>query len=167
MGVEKKDILFIDFEDYRLTGIEPTVIDDILSVFYQLADRYPSYLFFDEVQHLPEWSRVLRTVHNQNRYKIILSGSNSSLPSREFATELRGRYEDLLMMPFSFSELLKYMGISFDKSTFYTPQKGGLLKVFDDYLKEGGFPEVIKKKSRMTGRLCLRMLVGGINMGRG
>lgn len=155
-GIEKKDILFIDFEDYRLTGMEPGVIDDILSVFYQLTDRYPSYLFFDEVQHLPEWSRVLRTLHNQNRYKIIVSGSNSNLLSREIATELRGRYEDLLMLPFSFPELLKYRGVSFEKSTFYTPEKGSLLKAFDDYLREGGFPEVIKKKSRMEKRSILQ-----------
>ncbi len=155
-GVEKNDILFIDFEDYRLTGMEPAVIDAILSVFYQLTDRYPSYLFFDEVQHLPEWSRVLRTLHNQNRYKIIVSGSNSSLLSREIATELRGRYEDLLMLPFSYSEFLKYREISYDRSTFYTPRKGGLLKVFDHYLKEGGFPEVIKKKSKREKRSILQ-----------
>jgi len=146
-GLEKKEILFIDFEDYRLIGIQPEEIDAILSAFYQLTNRYPDYLFFDEIQNLPNWSRVLRTLHNQNRYKIVVSGSNSKLLSREIATELRGRYEDLLMLPFSFSELLKYKNISYDKSTFYTPRKGALLQVFDDYLREGGFPEVIKKES--------------------
>jgi len=146
-GLEKKEILFIDFEDYRLIGIQPEEIDAILSAFYQLTNRYPDSLCFDEIQNLPNWSRVLRTLHNQNRYKIVVSGSNSKLLSREIATELRGRYEDLLMLPFSFSELLKYKNISYDKSTFYTPRKGALLQVFDDYLREGGFPEVIKKES--------------------
>ncbi len=147
-GIEIKDILFIDFEDYRLIDIKPEEIDSILSAFYQLTDQYPTYLFFDEIQNLPNWNRVLRTLHNQNRYKIVVSGSNSSLLSKEIATELRGRYEDLLMLPFSFSELLSFKKISFDKSTFYTPKKGALLKIFDDYLREGGFPEVIQKKTR-------------------
>lgn len=155
-GVDKKDILFIDFEDYRLIGIQPEDIDAILSAFYQLTNRYPGYLFLDEIQNLPNWSRVLRTLHNQNRYRIIVSGSNSNLLSREIATELRGRYEDLLMLPFSFSELLKYRNISFDKNTFYTPRKGALLRVFDDYLKEGGFPEVIKKESRVEKNSLLQ-----------
>ena len=155
-GVEKNDILFIDFEDYRLIGIQPEDIDVILSAFYQLTNRYPGYLFFDEIQNLPDWSRILRTLHNQNRYKIVVSGSNSNLLSREIATELRGRYEDLLMLPFSFSELLNYRNISFDKSTFYTPRKGGLLQAFDDYLREGGFPEVIKKKSSVEKNSLLQ-----------
>ena len=145
-GIQKKDILFIDFEDYRLVGIQPEDIESILSSFYQLTNQYPVYLFFDEVHNLPQWSRVLRTLHNQNRYKIVVSGSNSSLLSKEIATELRGRYEDILMLPFSYSELLQYQNVGFDKSTFYTPKKGGLLQIFDTYLKEGGFPEIVKKE---------------------
>jgi predicted AAA+ superfamily ATPase len=106
-GVSKNEILFIDFEDYRLIGIQPSDIDNILSVFYQLTDRYPRYLFFHEIHNLPFYSRVLRTLHNQNQYKIVVSGSNSKLLSKEITTELRCRYRDLLMLPFSFSEMLK------------------------------------------------------------
>lgn len=69
-GLTKKQILFIDFEDYRLIGIQPADIENILSAFYQLTDQYPRYLFFDEIRNFPSWSRVLRTLHNQNRYKI-------------------------------------------------------------------------------------------------
>ena len=151
-GVAKSEILFIDFEDYRLIGIQPSDIDNILTAFYQLTDQFPKYLFFDEIQNFPQWSRVLRMLHNKNRYKIIVSGSNSKLLSREIVTELRGRYQDLLMLPFSFSELLKMKNLSFDKSTFYTPQKGALLKLFDLYLKEGGFPEVLKKENDVEKR---------------
>ena len=83
-GVQKKAILFVDFEDYRLIGIQPEDIDSILSSFYQMTNQYPAYLFFDEVHNLPQWSRVLRTLHNQNQYKIVVSGSNSSLLSQDF-----------------------------------------------------------------------------------
>ena len=100
----REDILFIDFEDFRLTCLNSEDIDEVFSVFYQLTGKYPRFLFFDEVQNLPGWSRVLRTLHNRHRFKIIISGSNSKLLSREVATELRGRYDDILMLPFSFNE---------------------------------------------------------------
>lgn len=155
-GVTKKDILFVDFEDYRLIGIQPDHIDAILSAFYQLTNQHPTYLFFDEIHNLPQWSRVLRTLHNQNRYKIVVSGSNSSLLSQEIATELRGRYEDLLMLPFSYFELLRFNKINFDQKMLYTPKKGALLRVFDDYLKSGGFPDVIGKDSQVEKNSLLQ-----------
>jgi predicted AAA+ superfamily ATPase len=143
--LSKKDILFVDFEDYRLIGIQPTDIDHLLTGFYQLTNQYPRYLFFDEIQNLPHWNRVLRTLHNQNRYKIVISGSNSKLLTGEISTELRGRYEDLIILPFSFDEVLKLRNVTFDRTTFFTPKKGGLLNLFDGYLRQGGFPEVLKK----------------------
>ncbi|HDL85996.1 MAG TPA: ATP-binding protein, partial [Candidatus Acetothermia bacterium] len=87
----KQDILFLDFEDYRLTGFSPSEVEELFAVFQQLTGQYPQFLFFDEVQRLPNWSRVLRTLHNQHRFRIIISGSNSQLLGREVATELRGR----------------------------------------------------------------------------
>ena len=50
---------------------------------------------------------LLRSLHNRRKFKIIVSGSNSSLLSREIATELRGRYTDEIMFPFSFMEFLE------------------------------------------------------------
>ena len=47
-GLSKDDILFIDFEDYRLAGMEPGDIDLILTTFVQLTGRHPRFLFFDE-----------------------------------------------------------------------------------------------------------------------
>jgi len=144
-GVSKEEILFIDFEDYRLTDMIASDIELLFTAFFQLTNRNPLYLFFDEVQNLPQWSRVLRTLHNKRKYRIVVSGSNSRLLSREISTELRGRYRDVLILPFSFSEILHFRNVHFDQKTFYTSAKGRLLRVFDDYLKEGGFPEVVKR----------------------
>ena len=152
----KSDVLFIDFEDYRLTGILPENIDDLLSVFFQLTGKEPKFLFFDEVQHLPNWGRVLRTLHNKRKYKIIVSGSNSEMLSKEISTELRGRYSDLLLMPFSFREYLRKQKITYNKQTQYLPEKGKILKAFDDYIKKGAFPEVIEKKSCQEKRKLLQ-----------
>ena len=144
----KKDILFIDFEDYRLSNFTENTMDDLLAAFHQLAGKYPVFLFFDEIQHLPNWNRVLRTLHNRRRFKIIVSGSNSKLLGSEVSTELRGRYEDILMLPFSFQEYLRYRNISYTQSSLRTASRGTIIAAFDDYSKHGGFPEVIIASSK-------------------
>ena len=142
-GCSKKDILFIDFEDYRLGAFTADTIEELLAAFHQVAGQYPRYLFFDEIQNLPRWNRVLRTLHNRRRFKIIVSGSNSRLLGREVATELRGRYEDLLMLPFSFREYLVYRGVSYTPASLHTAASGTIVAAFDDYVAHGGFPEVV------------------------
>ena len=143
----REDILFVDFEDYRLTEFTAADTDALLTAFQQVAGKAPTFLFFDEIQQLPGWSRVLRTLHNQNRYRIVVTGSNAGLLEREIATELRGRCRNILMMPFSFPEFLRFHGIPDDERTLLTPARGRVLKAFEHYLKEGGFPEVVKKET--------------------
>ena len=152
----REDILFVDFEDFRLIDFSAHDVELLFVAFNQLTGKYPAFIFFDEVQRLPDWSRVLRTLLNQNRYKIIISGSNSELLSREISTELRGRYRDVFMLPFSFSEVLRFKDISYSEKTFYTPARGKLINVFDNYLKEGGFPEVLKKDDPMEKKQLLQ-----------
>jgi len=155
-GVSKEEILFVDFEDYRLTGFGPSDVDVLFTVFEQLAGRHPRFLFFDEIQHISEWNRILRTLHNRRRYGIVISGSNSSLLSHEIATELRGRYEDVLMLPFSFREFLQFHHIPFDKAKIYTSQRGQLIRAFDNYLQFGGFPETLSREGNQEKRKLLQ-----------
>jgi hypothetical protein len=115
--------LFVDFEDYRLTDFKAIDTDALLAAFQQVAGKPPAFLFFDEVQQLSDWSRVLRTLHNQNRYRIAVSGSNSRLLEREISTELRGRCRNILIFPFSFPEILRYGGIPYDETTLLTPAR--------------------------------------------
>lgn len=152
----KEDILFIDFEDYRLGGFTGHDMDELFAAFHQLAGRYPDFLFFDEVQNLPGWNRVLRTLHNRRRFKIIVSGSNSRLVGREIATELRGRYEDILMLPFSFREYLRYREISFTPASLRTAARGNIMAAFDDYIRHGGFPEVVTASNEAERRKLLQ-----------
>ena len=90
-GVARDRILIVDFEDYRMSYLGKDPAGELLTAFEQLAGHAPEYLFLDEVQQLPDWSRVVRTLHNRRTFKILISGSNSKLLSRELSTELRGR----------------------------------------------------------------------------
>ena len=137
----REDILFVDFEDYRLRDFRPDDMDRLLAAHFQLAGRPPRFLFFDEVQRLPSWSRVLRTLHNSSKYTIVATGSSSALLSSEIATELRGRYEDVLILPFSFREYLNHRNIAWNSALLASPESGLILRAFDEYLRFGGFPE--------------------------
>lgn len=140
---KRNDILFVDFEDYRLKGFKLADIDTLLAAFNQLTGKYPRFLFFDEIQYLPDWSRGLRSLHNRRMFKMLVSGSNSRLLSREIATELRGRYEDHLMLPFSFREYLRMHQIDQPEALLHTPARGKLQGKLNDYLVSGGYPEVV------------------------
>jgi predicted AAA+ superfamily ATPase len=152
----RREILFVDLEDYRLTGFSTGDVDSLLATFQRLAGGPPRFLFFDEVQRLPNWSRVLRTLHNQGRYSIVVSGSNSKLLHPEIATELRGRYEDLLLLPFSFGEYLRLREIEVTPATFFTTARGRLVAAFEEHLRSGGFPEVLLSRTPAERRKLLQ-----------
>jgi predicted AAA+ superfamily ATPase len=152
----RDDILFLDFEDYRLRDFAPEDMETIFTTFRQLTGKDPVWLFFDEIHQIPAWSRVIRSLHNRGRYRIVISGSNARLLLPDIATELRGRYRDHLILPFSFKEILRWKGISWTERTFYTAAKGDLLRVFDAFLKTGGFPEILKKDSPGERRQLLQ-----------
>lgn len=156
-GHPKDDILFLDLEDHRLVGMKPENVDDIFMVFQQLAGKQPRYVFLDEIQHLPDWSRVVRSLHNRRRFRIVISGSNSRLLGREVATELRGRYQDILVLPFSFPEILRHRGVDCTKATMHAPaRRGELLKVFDEYQLWGGYPEALGRGTAIEKRQLLQ-----------
>jgi predicted AAA+ superfamily ATPase len=111
---QKTDILFLNFEDVRLIGLQAVESLEMLKAYYNLYQKEPTYLVFDEIQNVPEWSSLLRTFHNKG-YKIIVTGSSSKLLLTEISTELRGRYSHTLILPFSFSEYLHHRNISLEQ----------------------------------------------------
>ena len=54
-NINKTDILFIDFENYKLLELKTRDIGEIFTIFHELYGKYPKYLFFDEIQNLTNW----------------------------------------------------------------------------------------------------------------
>jgi predicted AAA+ superfamily ATPase len=152
----RDEVLFVDFEDYRLRDFSPEDMERLLAAFYQLVGHPPRFLFFDEVQRLPSWSRVLRTLHNTRKFAIAVTGSNARLLGSEVATELRGRYEDHLILPFSFREFLAHRHVFWDEALLATPESGLIQRAFDEYLRAGGFPEVVGAPDEAAKRRLLQ-----------
>ncbi len=123
-----KNFNFISFEDPRLTDFE---VNDFfkLEKIFQTNNESEIY-FFDEIQNIKGWERFIRTLHDK-KIRVVISGSNASLLSKELGTSLTGRQITYELFPFSFSGYLN----------FSHKDKG--IKSFSEFLKSGGFPEYL------------------------
>ena len=128
-GIPQENIVWINFElsDYfEITDIKK--LEDYISWQIENVDGR-IYLFFDEIQVVPQWEKLINSYFAKENFDIYITGSNSKLLSGEFATYLSGRYVELNIYPFSFREYIRYYGITEDfKYHFYK------------YLEDGGMP---------------------------
>lgn len=147
-NLDDNQFLYINFEDERLAGFKSTDLNLLLESYYELKepdDKKQIFLFFDEIQNVAGWEKFLNRLRENKNYKIFVSGSNATLLSKEIFTHLTGRNILINLYPFSFREyILLAKGISFKKNDIYTlDKKARLVKLFDEYMRIGGFPEVI------------------------
>ena len=92
-GVDRRSILYLNFDDERLMPYETEVLDDVIATYESL---YPAaldgcYLFFDEIQEVPGWGTFLRRLVDTREATIYVTGSSSRMLSSEMPSELRGR----------------------------------------------------------------------------
>ncbi len=143
-GIPKKNILYFNFEDERLL---PFRIDHLSSIITSYYEMYPElkaekvYLFFDEIQNIPNWEIFIRRIYDTENARINLTGSSSRLMSSEIATTLRGRTLAFEIFPFNFKEFLLFKQIPLDFLS--SKNRAYIIHAFEEYLFRGGFPEVL------------------------
>ena len=98
----------------------------------KLCDGGRTYFFFDEVQEIDGWEKVVNSLASDYDVDIYVTGSNSRMMSSEIATYLTGRYITFRIFPLSFEEYL-----TFRKE--YTELKDVHTELAD-YIRLGGFP---------------------------
>jgi predicted AAA+ superfamily ATPase len=144
-GIDKNQILYLNFEDDRLRTFDRGSLAKLVEAFYSL---YPEnhekrcYLFLDEIQNVEEWPQVVRRFHDTKNVEIFLTGSSAKLLSKEIATSLRGRSLATEIWPYSFKEFIKAQKLTIDTSLYGKKTQDTLMKAFQLYLSTGGFPEV-------------------------
>ncbi|NPA52347.1 MAG: ATP-binding protein [Aquificae bacterium] len=140
-------IVYISFEDERLE-LKAEELSLLIEAYKELYPEIPLnevYFFFDEIQNIEGWERFVRRVYDNYSKNIFITGSNSKLFSTEIATSLRGRTITYKIFPLSFKEFLKFKNFEFEKKYLYSLEKKTILKnLFNEYMKFGGFPEVVK-----------------------
>lgn len=135
---------YVNFDDERLIEMEAADLNTVLEILYKIYGEF-EYMFLDEVQNVKGWhlfvNRLLR-----NHMNVIITGSNAKLLSGELATHLTGRHDDIELYPFSFRDYCLATDISIDSPT--TKSVAFRRAAFDEYLKQGGFPELIRIKHK-------------------
>lgn len=130
---------YVNFDDDRLADMKTEDLNTVLSCVYQLYGTDVPYLVLDEIQDVDGWylfvNRLLRT-----NLHIFVTGSNAKLLSGELATHLTGRYNEIHLYPFSFSEYCLYHQIDIQSIT--TKADAERKRAFMDYIHDGGFPEM-------------------------
>lgn len=152
-GVNKDNILYVNFENERLVGITASDLDGLLIAHKELFNPDGMiYVFLDEIQVVENWDKWVRKVYDTGMYRLIVTGSSSELLSGEIATSLAGRNLTYIVYPFSFKEYVAAKGLKINNLQKYSIEKGTILKAMNEFLEYGSFPEIA-----MTSSVSRRM----------
>ena len=148
-GYPKASILYFNFEDERLKPYSASLLDEVVSAYFSLnptARTDGCFMFFDEIQEVPEWGTFLRRMVDTQKATIYVSGSSSKMLSAQLASEFRGRSLSRELFPMGFSEYVRYRGL-LDEVPTHTDCEDALSSheedvlrfALSDYLACGGF----------------------------
>lgn len=128
-------------------------------VMRMLDDVYPGYdyLLLDEVQNLKAWDLWVGELYRMGK-NLVITGSNARMLSSEMATVLTGKYLQVEMLPFSLAEFFEWNRL--DLNRIVPEQQSEAAAWMDDYLRNGGYPEVVA--SRQLTRSYLDTLFDSI-----
>ena len=142
--INKKNIIFINFEDERI-NIDwkdlQLLIDSYLEL-YNDIDLKKCYFFFDEIQNIEGWEKFVRRIYDEWLDNIFITWSNAKLLSKEISTSLRWRSLNYELLPLSFNEFLIF---KWEKLNFHTTKdKAKIINLQKEFITWWGFPEIIK-----------------------
>ena len=149
-----KNFAYLNFDSQQLLDAW-----DANLVMRMLDDVYPGYeyLLLDEVQNLNAWDLWVSELYRQGK-NLVITGSNAKMLSSEMATALTGKYLKVEMLPFSLEEFFDWNKLDIRKLN--SEQMSNAYALIDDYLRNGGYPEVVA--SRQLTRTYLDTLFDSI-----
>ena len=142
-----KNFAYLNFDSQPLLNAW-----DANLVMRMLDDVYPGYdyLLLDEVQNLDVWDMWVSELYRQGK-NLIITGSNAKMLSSEMATVLTGKYLQVEMLPFSLEELFDWNKL--DLHHLMSEQDAECKVLTDDYLRNGGYPEVVASRQLVRSYL--------------
>lgn len=132
-----KNVFYLNFDEPQLSEFDTScfpILDEAIEEFRR-ENGFSPYLYFDEIQSIPEWEVYINSKLREGNL-ITITGSNASLLSQELGTRLTGRHLDYEIFPFNFNEFCRLSDI--EKN----------IENFKDYLEKGGFPEFLLYKQK-------------------
>lgn len=162
-GISWDQIIYINFEDERLSEFQKEDFNDILSVQSELSSEQ-GYFFFDEIQIVSGWEKFCRRMADAKE-RVYVTGSNAGMLSREISTTLGGRYLTKYVTPYDFEEYLTALDVPHDhRALLQTKANGRIRSHCGSYLQYGGFPEVLQytAKREYISSVYQKILLGDI-----
>lgn len=132
-------------ENQRFTEDPDSLYSEIVSH----LDSGRNYIFLDEIQMVPEFERMLDSLYVKPNTDVYITGSNAYMLSSDLATLLTGRYLEVRMQPLTFAEYRQFFPDSQDRT-----------RLFQQFMRYGGFPEVANMLARGAEAQVPRYLQG-------
>ena len=142
-----KNFAYLNFDNQPLLDAW-----DANLVMRTLDDVFPGYeyILLDEVQNLPSWDLWVSELYRQGK-NLVITGSNAKMLSSEMATALTGKYLQVEMFPFSLEEFFDWHKL--DLHALEESHKTEASVLIDDYMRNGGYPEVVASRQLTRGYL--------------
>lgn len=141
MLLKGRPFMYFNFDDEVLASMGGIATDELMKELHVVYGNIKNILF-DEIQNLPAWELFVNRLHREG-YNLVLTGSNARLLSSELATHLTGRHMPIEILPFDFNEFLRAKNFIIDPEFGSLPKKRGeLLRLMEEFLLHGGFPEI-------------------------
>ena len=151
-NIDNNHIIYINFEDYDYEEYtNPKKLNEYIKE--QIRDDKKYYLFFDEIQNVSEWEKVVNSLRATKNTSIFITGSNSDLLSSDLATHIAGRYVSFKITPFTFDEVCKLLNITDNRD---------IEDAFNDYIKWGGMPQRFMQKDDISRKTYLNDIYDSI-----
>lgn len=162
-GTDWNQIIYINFEDERLSEFTLNDFNDLLAVQAELSDK-KGWFFLDEVQNIEGWEKFARRMADSKEHTFI-TGSNAKMLSQEIESRLGGRYITKYVTPYNFREYLTAKNIDYsDKALHSTKEQGKIKRELEKYFYFGGFPENLEyeNKREYVSSIYQKVLLGDI-----
>ncbi len=156
--VNENNILYFSFDDIT-ADIEDLIKTYEEKILTKSINSSRTYIFLDEIQKAKDWENKLKIYYDLHpNIKFIISGSASVQLEKKAKESLAGRIIDFKLEPLTFEEFLKFKNIKINRKKLEISQKE-ILPSFYDYLKKGGFPEIVNEEDNEKVRLYIRSLI--------
>lgn len=151
-NVDDNHIIYINFEDYDYEEYtDPKKLNNYVKE--RIIDDKKYYIFFDEIQNVDKWEKVVNSLRATKNTSIFITGSNSDLLSSDLATHISGRYVSFKITPFTFYEVCKLLNITDNRD---------IEDAFNDYIKWGGMPQRFMQKDDISRKTYLNDIYDSI-----
>ena len=158
------DFLYVNFEDERIAPIHADELGLLLEAYWEMHDMKRPFIYLDEIQNVIGWEKFARRLAEE-KYRIMITGSNAKMLSKEIASSLGGSYIQRNIYPFSFKEYLDFRGFTLEHNWEFNPENRlTVIRHFEEYFRYGGFAESFDKadKREWLTSLYQKILIGDI-----